>query len=235
MPEIEELRQALENGNVSELIKDKEEEVMIASSLITIPTYIKDPSKLPEDVISMMLQNKQTYDYILENYPEALKDIHSVESLIVKNDVKENHFVADAKNSKTDSESKSVKLKRRVSSLIKGQKSILKKNEEYKNIEINQVPKRRNLEKLKAETETLKVRRQSMTYRGSRFGGPRATNHVRSSSCPDIYKNTVMEDSQEQGTFYSELLHSFQDCLSLHYVTLPFVAFCISNFLLYFW
>jgi len=153
--------------------------------------------------------------------------------LIVKNEVKENH-VTDAKAFKTDSESTSVKLKRRVSSLIKGQKSILKKNEQ-KDVEVNQVPTRRNLEKLKAETESLKVRRQSMTYRGTRVGGPRVTTHVRSSSCPDIYKNTVMEDSQEQETFYSELLHSFQDCLSLHYVTLPFVAFCISNFLLYFW
>merc|ERR1719242_2714124 len=65
MPEIEELRQALQTGHVSQLISDNKEEVRIASSLVTIPTYIKDPSMIP--------QNKQNYDFILENYPESLE------------------------------------------------------------------------------------------------------------------------------------------------------------------
>ena len=41
MPEIEELRLALESGDVSLLIHQNKAEQTIASSLITIPTYIK--------------------------------------------------------------------------------------------------------------------------------------------------------------------------------------------------
>ena len=41
MPEIEELRLALENGDVSQMIHQDKTEQVLASSLITIPTYIK--------------------------------------------------------------------------------------------------------------------------------------------------------------------------------------------------
>ena len=120
MPEIEELRQALESGDVSELLSDKEEQVMISSSLVTIPTYIKDPAKLPPDVLAMMINNKQTYDFLLQNFPDALKDIHSAENL-QKNKKNQENAVDSKSPNKADTESKSVKLKRRVSSLIKGQ------------------------------------------------------------------------------------------------------------------
>ena len=139
MPEIEELRQALESGDVSELLSDKEEQVMISSSLVTIPTYIKDPAKLPPDVLAMMINNKQTYDFLLQNFPDALKDIHSAENL-QKNKKNQENAVDSKSPNKADTESKSVKLKRRVSSLIKGQnqKSILK-NEESKYINESEI------------------------------------------------------------------------------------------------
>ena len=59
--------------------------------------------------------------------------------------------------------------------------------------------------------------------------------HMRASSCPDIYKNTAAAEESIRDSVCSELLHSVRDCLSLHYVTTPFVVFCFSNFLLYFW
>ena len=41
MPEIEELRIALESGDVSTLLQQEKVDETLASSLITIPTYIK--------------------------------------------------------------------------------------------------------------------------------------------------------------------------------------------------
>jgi len=130
-----------------------------------------------------------------------------------------------------------------VSSLIKGQnqKSILK-NEESKYInesEIVQSPgsgqSKRNQGKV--EIESLKVRRQSMTYRRSCAESTMRSSKFRkrSSSCPDIYKNSMLDEEEEDETFYTSMMDSFKECLSLHYVTVPFVMFCISNFLLYFW
>ena len=57
----------------------------------------------------------------------------------------------------------------------------------------------------------------------------------RSTSCPEIYKSPEAEAERGSDSDYSEMLTSVKDCLSLHYVTAPFVLFCISNVLLYFW
>ena len=100
MPEIEELRMALECGDVSELLGEKEEEVATASSLLTIPTYIKDPSKLPEDVLSLLLQNKQTFHFIQEKYPAALRDLRSAESPGVTGGGRAGHFVDNLEEKK---------------------------------------------------------------------------------------------------------------------------------------
>ena len=215
-PEIEELRAALESGDVSDLLTEEEEEVRIASSLVTIPTYIKDPNKLPQHILALMVQNKQTYDFILENYPDCLRDIRSVESFTTSKATeeeadKEKHSNHQSK-AKTEGESKSVKLKRRVSSLIRGQ---------HRPLEPAQSSSRAASEKV--DLQKLKVRRQSMTYRGARLS---TRNRLRSTaSCPDIYKNARSEDDEEESCS-GEMLE---------YITLPFIVFCISNFLLYFW
>ena len=226
MPEIEELRIALQCGDVSDLIDEKEEEGLRVSSLLTIPTYIKDPSKLPEDVLSLLLQNKQTYDFIQEKYPAALKEIKSAESLTTKVNEEINvHVDATGDKTKSETESKSVRLKRRVSSMMKGQKSILKKID-LKGTHLKQVESGASSQLHK----DMKIRRQSMTYRGANSKYVR-----RSTSCPEIYKSSEAEEERRADTDYSEILNSVKECLSLHYVTAPFVLFCISNFLLYFW
>ena len=62
-----------------------------------------------------------------------------------------------------------------------------------------------------------------MTYRGATLS---YRSRLRSSSCPDIYKNARSAEDDEEETCYGEMLD---------YITLPFIVFCISNFLLYFW
>ena len=214
-PEIEELRAALQSGDVSDLLTEEKEEVRIASSLVTIPTYIKDLNKLPQHILAKMVQNKQTYDFILENYPECLKDIQSVESFTTLKATeeatdKEKH--SNHSKAKTEGESKSGKLKKRVTSLMKVRQ---------KPLEPPPSSSRAVTEKI--DLQNLKVRRQSMTYRGATLS---TRNRLRSSSCPDIYKNARSEDDDEEESCYGEMLD---------YVTLPFIVFCISNFLLYFW
>eukprot|EP00092_Neocalanus_flemingeri_P033202 GFUD01036108.1.p1 GENE.GFUD01036108.1~~GFUD01036108.1.p1 ORF type:complete len:866 (+),score=215.26 GFUD01036108.1:359-2956(+) len=250
MPEIEELRLALQSGDVSLLLQEDEMEQNIASSLITIPTYIKDASKLPEDVLSMIVQNKKTYNYIVDNFPESLiaKSINDLEL-----EEKKEKVCLDVKPeennecSKHGSESAGVKLKRRMSSLLKGQTSILKKKEvsDLRKYSVPTEAAKPLLEEMPVPTSTvpkhnqslppdrvqclhnLKIRRQSMTYRRACLSTPRY--HMKASSCPDIYTNTIIDDTTE------DLSRSMKKCCSLKYVTLPFLVFCFSNFILYFW
>ena len=84
------------------------------------------------------------------------------------------------KTAKSEPESTSVKLKRRVSSMIKGQKSILKKVDS----------KEANLNQSKY-LKDMKIRRQSMTYRQA------PSKFIRSSSCPEIYKTAAAEADRQ--------------------------------------
>ena len=194
----------------------------------------------------MLVHNKKTYDYIVEKFPESL----IAQSI---NDLKEEEFIVgieceSSEKSENEEESAGVKLKRRMSSLLKGQRPILKKKE------TDLVPQD-IIEPLLEETfvsfpaasrgnksipedkiqrlHNLKIRRQSMTYRGACLSTPRY--HMKASSCPDIYKNTIVDDAPEEESCAKELSRSMTKCCSLKYITIPFLVFCFSNFLLYFW
>ena len=122
MPEIEQLRAALQEGDVSYLINEEADEPMLASSLVTLPTYIKRSSQLPTEVAAMLGHNQETFRYIQDNFPDSLTVARSVSDYRLQEDLN-----VEPKEEK--SESKGVKLKRRVSSMMRT-KSILKKKEE---------------------------------------------------------------------------------------------------------
>merc|ERR1719206_1298515 len=193
MPEIEELRLALENGDVSQMIHQDKTEQVLASSLITIPTYIKDASKLPEDVLSMLAHNKKTYDYIVENFPESL----IAQSI---SELKEEEFKGNEEKDKPEQESTGLKLKKRMSSILKGQKPILKKREHENETETEKPLMEEAFVSFLAahkghqptaddraqRLQKLRNRRQSMIYGRSCHGSTR--HQIKASSCPDIYK-----------------------------------------------
>jgi len=236
MPEIEELRLALENGDVSQMIHQDKTEQVLASSLITIPTYIKDASKLPEDVLSMLAHNKKTYDYIVENFPESL----IAQSI---SELKEEEVKGNEEKDKPEQESTGLKLKKRMSSILKGQKPILKKREHENETETEKPLMEEAFVSFLAahkghqptaddraqRLQKLRNRRQSMIYGRSCHGSTR--HQIKASSCPDIYKNTMVEDPPDDEGCASELT----SCFSLAYLSIPFIIFCFSNFLLYFW
>jgi len=235
MPEIEELRLALESGDVSQLIYQDKTEQVLASSLITIPTYIKDASKLPEDVLSMLVHNKKTYDYIVDNFPESL----IAQSI---NELKEEEFKGNDEKCKPEQESAGLKLKKRMSSILKGQRPILKKNEPtphenekplieetYVTFSSDHKGHQTVADERVQRLHKSRNRRQSMIYGRSCHGTAR--HQIKASSCPDIYKNTMVDTIPEDEGCAPELTK----CCSLKYISIPFVIFCFSNFLLYFW
>jgi len=239
MPEIEELRLALESGDVSQMIHQDKTEQVLASSLITIPTYIKDASKLPEDVLTMIAQNRKTYDYIVDNFPESL----IAQSI---SELKEEEFKENDEKVKQEPESTGLKLKKRMSSILKGQKPILKKKEHETEMEtetekplmeeafVSFLGANKGHHSITDDRvqrmQKLRNRRQSMIY-GRSCHSTITRHQIKASSCPDIYKNTVVDDPPDDEGCAAELTN----CCSLTYLSIPFIIFCFSNFLLYFW
>ncbi|KAF2350732.1 Major facilitator superfamily [Trinorchestia longiramus] len=78
----------------------------------------------------------------------------------------------------------------------------------------------------------MKISRQSMTYRGAMMNIHRYK--LRASSCPDIYRNSMVtiEDSTELAL--QNLKDVLKDCTKMPYCTDPgYIIFSISNFILY--
>jgi len=233
MPDVEQLRAALQEGDVSHLINEEAEEPMLASSLVTLPTYIKRSSQLPAEVAAMLGHNQETYRYIQENFPDSLTVARSVSDYRLQDDLN-----VEAKEGKV--ETTGVKLKRRVSSMMRT-KSILKKKEVlaaaedccFDDITVSKAPGGSSDQNRSQRLHNLRVRRQSLTYRGACLSTARY--RMRASSCPDIYRNSMGDLAEEESGMITECLRSLTQCASLTYMSAAFALFCLSNFILYFW
>ena len=184
----------------------------------------------------MLAHNKKTYDYIVENFPESL----IAQSI---SELKEEEVKGNEEKDKPEQESTGLKLKKRMSSILKGQKPILKKREHENETETEKPLMEEAFVSFLAahkghqptaddraqRLQKLRNRRQSMIYGRSCHGSTR--HQIKASSCPDIYKNTMVEDPPDDEGCASELT----SCFSLSYLSIPFIIFCFSNFLLYFW
>lgn len=84
----------------------------------------------------------------------------------------------------------------------------------------------------------LRVRKQSLTYRGAMLSIPRY--RLRASSCPDIYRNSMttianIEDLSED-TFCQRVSSVFDCCVVWKQFMNPaYIVFAFSNFILYAW
>ncbi|XP_037093659.1 uncharacterized protein LOC119113452 [Pollicipes pollicipes] len=83
----------------------------------------------------------------------------------------------------------------------------------------------------------MRLRRQSMTYRGAMLNIHRY--RLRASSCPDIYRNsmiTILSEDEDEGCWscVRDVLRVLQKMLDVSFFRLPaFTLFALSNFVLY--
>ena len=182
------------------------------------------------------------------NFPESLiaQSINDLEA-------EEGKIVVPEKE---EEESTGLKLKRRMSSILKGQKpsSVVRRRKEKNPVHLEAAANEPLLEEEKRVSWTLmsprdsklissdekaqrlhnlKIRRQSITYRKACLSTPKY--QIKASSCPDIYKNTMVDDAFEKEGVTAELTGLLNKCCSLEYIKIPFLIFCFSNFHLYFW
>ena len=172
-------------------------------------------------------------------------------------------------------EATGAKLKRKVSSLFKKkpQRSILKKpstncnpnhhhhqeqqqqqhqqparNEvavEIPQSEVSKQQQQQQQQQNRSNLLHLRMRRQSLTYRGAMLNINRY--RLRASSCPDIYRNSMaaipqlIEENRDGfipgdlAVSCNALLSAFCCCCSSNILNFKFFVFCLSNFILYAW
>ena len=265
MPEIDEIKDLLEHGDIRGLFTNEELEdcPRLSSSLVNIPTYISNGDCLPKEVIHALSKNKAAYKLVVDNYPDALLPPQPDDSVDEKEETSNGNTLTPPET--VDEPSTGVKLKRKVSSLFKkrpanpgpdgqpSRRSILKKppamsvDEPFANTTVlkveddvfNNADKKTSANPNSRNLNHLKLRRQSLTYRGAMLNIHRY--RLRASSCPDIYRNsmTTIAQEEEEGTIWLTCLQGikqfFSDCCQWNFFNPSFLVFCVSNFILYAW
>lgn len=185
------------------------------SSLVTLPTFLKNGEKVSPEVLELLTSHKNVQT-ILKNYPNlthsrSFSEQYSKENVLnIENNIgNQKHTICSPENDNRKEES--VKIK-----------NLLAHNRPHPS---------------DAYLKDLRIHRHSLTYRGAMLNINRY--RLRASSCPDIYRNSMTTIAKEKTYWYQgvdEFKNLFLDILDFSYFSdIRFLLFATSNFLLYTW
>ena len=189
----------------------------LSSSLVNLPTYVRNGEKVPIEVIELLSQHKNVYNVPLANYPSLLTPSRSFSDSGRLNEAYMQAKLPQAQTQPTNQEAAYL--------------SWLKRNQIS--------PPRMNPNKKlpTAFLKDLRVHRLSVTYRGAMLNINRY--RLRASSCPDIYRNSMTTIAKEKVEWYAGLWDFWDLLVDMfdfsHFADVKYLLFAISNFCLYTW
>ncbi|XP_063898642.1 monocarboxylate transporter 14 [Helicoverpa armigera] len=205
------------------------------SSVINLPTFLRQSEKVPAEVLDQLTTNKKLYNIILQNYPSLLALRSSSEQKL--------NVEPAAENSKTKPIKMSMKLK-------------LNKKEKKKEFETKLDQVREKLLQPIPENKPaviqprqdwwtkqfvtdhhylrgIRVHRNSIMHRGAMMNI--AKYKLRASSCPDIYRNS-MWSVEEEKTWGKRLLDTINKTFDFNMFTeFHFLMMNLSTLVLFIW
>ncbi|XP_029736069.1 uncharacterized protein LOC109424102 [Aedes albopictus] len=200
------------------------------SSLITLPTFIKNGEKVPYEVLELLYKHRNVHEHVLQNYPNLLHSRSFSEPLAPKS-----NELSPEKAGNPDQVVSPSSQEHRQLNLPPGD-----------DVEHNHHPFLRRTHSHRttglrtpttAYLKDLRMHRHSLTYRGAMLNIQRY--RLRASSCPDIYRNSMTTIAKEKTAWYQgidEFKTLLVSILDLSYFRdIRFLLFAISNFLLYTW
>ncbi|XP_057660337.1 monocarboxylate transporter 9-like [Diorhabda carinulata] len=196
----------------------------LSSSLVHLPTYIKNGEKVPLEVLELLARNKAINNVLITNYPNIL-----VSSRSFSDSGKVHEGVLSSKHAATHSQLSPIT---NIDCFNEEPNSWLPKKDE-----VYPVPNNPQKKIPTAYLRDLRIHRLSVTYRGAMLNIKRY--RLRASSCPDIYRNSMTTIAEEKAEWYAgiwDLWDLLVDMFDFSYFAdAKFCIFAVSNFLLYTW
>lgn len=203
---------------------DNIQHVRLCTSLVNLPTYVRNGEKVPVEVLELLANHKNVYNVLLANYPNLLTPSRSFSD---SGRLHEGYLAS--KHSATQSQISPPTLVHYPEEqtylwwLKRSQVTPPKMNAQKK------VPA--------AFLKDLRVHRLSVTYRGAMLNINRY--RLRASSCPDIYRNSMTTIAKEKIEWYAGLWEFWDLVVDMfdfsHFADPKYFIFAASNFLLYTW
>ncbi|XP_053607101.1 uncharacterized protein LOC128673357 [Plodia interpunctella] len=207
------------------------------SSVINLPTFLKQSERLPVEVLEQLSSNKRLYNIVLQNYPSLLAlRSNSEQKLPIEP-------VSEAAKTKPVTMSMKLKLKKKQkkdfeSKLEKVRETLLQPIPENKAPVIS--PRQdwlsRQLYTDHHYLRDIRVHRNSIMHRGAMMNI--AKYKLRASSCPDIYKNSMwsMEDDQVEKTCFRRVIDTINKTFDFNMFTeFHFLIMNLSTLVLFIW
>lgn len=222
--------QPILEGNEKEFEEDLLNSNRLCSSLVNLPTYVKNGEKVPIEVIELLSTHKNVYNVLLQNYPNLLTPSRSFSDSGRLHEVhlQKNHVPSPLTCEPSKNPLSPPPMQNSEAAFLWW----LKRNEI--------TPPRVNPTKKvppPAYLKDLRVHRLSLTYRGAMLNINRY--RLRASSCPDIYRNSMTTIAKEKHDWYAALVDLKNLLVDMfdfsHFCDPKFLIFSISNFLLYTW
>lgn len=209
------------------------------SSVINLPTFLKQSEKVPAEVLDQLISNKRLYNIILQNYPSLLAlRSNSEQKLPVEP-------VADTPKAKAVKMSMKFKLNKKEkkdfeSKLDVVREKLLQPIPENKPALIVSRPERQDWFSRQFHTDhhylrNMRLQRNSIMHRGAMMNI--AKYKLRASSCPNIYKNSMWSvEDQEEKTWGSRILDTINKTFDFNMFTeFHFLMMNLSTLVLFIW
>ncbi|XP_065095823.1 uncharacterized protein LOC135717608 isoform X2 [Ochlerotatus camptorhynchus] len=200
------------------------------SSLITLPTFIKNEEKVPYEVLELLQKHQNVHEHVLQNYPNLLHSRSFSEPLAPKSNELSTEKAGNPGQVISSDSHKGHQLDHLPpGDDVEHQHPFLRRAHSHRPTGVRTPTT--------AYLKDLRMHRHSLTYRGAMLNIQRY--RLRASSCPDIYRNSMTTIAKEKTAWYQgidEFKTLLVSILDLSYFRdVRFLLFAISNFLLYTW
>ncbi|XP_034935207.1 monocarboxylate transporter 9-like [Chelonus insularis] len=232
----------------------KDNNAKLFSSLLTLPTFIKNGDQIPLEVLDLLATRKDIYSVFMRNYPQILTSSKSISDSATLCDISTTHqnihtsSKGPPKFQKQDNtnQSNAVDSLSSTQAVSEGNTNDMAFNVAYlwwlnkfeTESHLNQSTNPEAQKRIpSAYLKNVKIHRHSLTYRGAMLNINRY--RLKASSCPDIYRNSMTTIAKNKFVWYSGLWEFWDlivDMLDFsHFTVSKFLLFSISNFLLHTW
>ncbi|CAG9584926.1 unnamed protein product [Danaus chrysippus] len=197
------------------------------SSVLNLPTFLKQSERLPPEVIDQLASNERLYNIILQNYPSLLALRTGSDSKLTSEPLSKEKL---KKKQKKEFDKKLERVKEKLLQPIP------------ENSPAVITPKTWHQDWFAKQFQTdhhylkgIRVHRNSIMHRGAMMNI--AKYKLRASSCPDIYKNSMWSvEDQEEKTWGKKILHAINKTFDFNMFTeFHFLMMNLSTLVLFIW
>lgn len=202
------------------------------NSVIHLPTYLKQSEKVPIEVLETLTGNKKLYNIILVNYPSLLNSYKSSS---------EHKLPTESFDEPKNPPAVSVKLK-----ALARDKTTEKDEHGHRSIEDCRALKKQDSKGERREwlrkrlsvnyhyLKDLRMPRNSIMHRNAMLNISKY--RLRASSCPNIYKNSMITINEKEEKWYAECFSCMSGLFDVSlYTKFHFVLLSLSTIILFTW